>query len=171
MNDHPNLRAALNTIQGGKVVVDRMDLAELLHEYDLLVAAGSKKKESGYSAEFEQAWLEYPARPGNSKAAAYKAWKARLTAGVTVQEMIEGVRKYAAYVKIERTEPHYIKQAATFFGPGEHFSADWTPKTARQHLTARQQQQKAANQEALARLGGLPTFDPNVIDVEATYVP
>ncbi|HAG5708240.1 TPA: helix-turn-helix domain-containing protein, partial [Escherichia coli] len=36
-----------------------------------------------YSPEFEQAWLAYPKRAGgNSKSAAFKAWKARLNEGV-----------------------------------------------------------------------------------------
>ncbi|EFG5126468.1 helix-turn-helix domain-containing protein, partial [Escherichia coli] len=36
-----------------------------------------------YSPEFEQAWLVYPKRAGgNSKSAAFKAWKARLNEGV-----------------------------------------------------------------------------------------
>lgn len=131
--DHIELRAAAvfkpGTIEFGSVVVSRVDLAELLTAYDALVAAGRKpKKATGYSAEFEAAWSEYPTRPGNSKAAAYKAWKARLTAGATVLEMIEGTRKYAIYCKVEGTEPQYVKQAATFYGPGEHFSADWTPR-------------------------------------------
>lgn len=35
-----------------------------------------------YSPEFEQAWLAYPKRAGgNSKSAAFKAWKARLNEG------------------------------------------------------------------------------------------
>lgn len=156
-------RAAANSIgdKGNCVVtVNQLDLAELLAAYDALVSAGSKpKKASGYSAEFEEAWTEYPTRPGNSKAAAYKAWKARLTAGATVLEMIEGVRKYAAYCKAKGTEPEYVKQAATFFGPGEHFSADWTvPRCeVRRVVPDRrdlQMQQDAANAEAKRRLFG-----------------
>lgn len=161
--DHMELRRAAEfkpgTIEFGSVVISRIALAELLAAYDALVAAGSKpKKASGYSAEFEEAWSEYPTRPGNSKAAAYKMWNARIKAGATVLEMIEGTRKYAIYCKIEGTEPQFIKQASTFYGPGEHFTADWTPrKQQRRVLPERrglQSQQDAANAEAKRRLFG-----------------
>ncbi len=129
MSDFPLLRAAI--LNGAKLVtVDSLDLAELLAEVDTLRTGGAKKPASKYTAEFEEAWTLYPTRPGNSKAAAFKAWAARLKAGATAREMIEGTAKYAAYVKAERTEPNYIKQAATFYGPGEHFTADWTPRRA-----------------------------------------
>jgi len=42
-----------------------------------------------------------------------------------------GVRNYAAYVRIKKTEPEYIKQPTTFFGPAEHYLADWTPSQPR----------------------------------------
>lgn len=90
-------------------------------------AVPASRKQSGYTTEFEQAWKQYPSRPGNSKADAFKAWNARLKAGATADQMLAGVMRYAAYCAAERTEPRYIKQAATFFGPGEHFMGDWTP--------------------------------------------
>lgn len=161
--DHTDLRAAVELhakLKGGALLTIKfLDLAELLAAYDALAGAGKKSAKSGtYSPEFEEAWSEYPARPGNSKAAAYKAWKARLTAGATVLEMIEGTRKYAIYCKIEGTEPQFVKQASTFYGPGEHFTADWTPrKQQRRVLPERrdlQAQQDAANAEAKRRLFG-----------------
>lgn len=52
-----------------------------------------------YSPEFEQAWLAYPKRAGgNSKSAAFKAWKARLNEGVNPETMLEGVKRYAGWV-------------------------------------------------------------------------
>lgn len=129
MSDFENLRA-LASLPAPCVLVDRIDLVELLAELDALRTGGAKKPASKYTAEFEEAWALYPTRPGNSKAAAFKAWAARLKAGATALEMINGTAKYAAYVKAERTETHFIKQAATFYGPGEHFTADWTPRRA-----------------------------------------
>lgn len=78
-----------------------------------------------YPAEFETVWAAYPARPGASKKESVKAWKARLKAGVTAAEILAGVQRYAAYVMQKGTEPDFIKQPATFFGPGEHYKADW----------------------------------------------
>jgi hypothetical protein len=41
--------------------------------------------------------------------------------------MADGVRRYAAYCEAMRTEPRFVKHAATFFGPDRHFLNDWTP--------------------------------------------
>lgn len=79
-----------------------------------------------YSPEFEEAWAGYPSRPGASKKESFKAWNARLKAGVAVEDLIAGVKRYARYVSEMKTEPQFIKQPATFFGPDEHYKADWT---------------------------------------------
>lgn len=159
MSDYKALRhAAQFTCM--TVEVSPLDLQELLHEVDTLRAGGAKKPAKGaYSPEFEEAWSHYPTRPGNSKAAAFKAWKARLTAGASPIEMIAGTIKYADYCKANRTEPQFVKQAATFYGPGEHFSADWTvqrtPVDRRQVLGQQADDQKAAaSAAAKARLLG-----------------
>lgn len=76
---------------------------------------------------FEQAWQAYPARTGgNSKADARKAWDARLKDGVDPEAIAAGVRRYAAFCQVEcKTGTAYVKQAATFFGPGEHWAEEW----------------------------------------------
>jgi hypothetical protein len=87
----------------------------------------------GYAPEFEAAWGLYPSRPGNSKAAAWKAWTARIATGVTTEEMTEGVKRYAAYCAAENTPSQYVKQASTFFGPDLHFQAVWEASTRREN--------------------------------------
>lgn len=82
--------------------------------------------QDGYPDDFELTWKAYPQRPGASKKGALKAWKARLKTGVDVEVLHAGVVRYAAYVQAERTEPRFIKQPETFFGPDEHYLADWT---------------------------------------------
>lgn len=89
-----------------------------------------------YSDDFEQAWSLYPKRPGASKKDAFKAWRARLSQGVTADQMIDGVKRYARYCAITKTEPQYIKQPATFFGPGEHYLADWAVTIGGHHATS-----------------------------------
>ena len=108
---------------------------EMLDELDRLRAGGAapaKVKRNEYPADFEAVWEVYPARPGYSKKAAHKAWAARLTLGATAAEMLSGAQAYAAYVKAMKIEPVFIKQAATFFGPGEWYACDWTPPPASQ---------------------------------------
>ncbi len=66
-----------------------------------------------YSPEFEQAWLAYPKRAGgNSKSAAFKAWKARLNEGVKPETMLEGVKRYAGWVSaMGNSGTQFVKQA------------------------------------------------------------
>lgn len=87
----------------------------------------NRSSKENYSNEFEQAWQEYPKRAGgNSKAAAWKAWKARLKDGATVEVLMAGVRRYAGYVRATGSEgTQFVKQAATFFGPDRHFEEVW----------------------------------------------
>jgi len=88
-----------------------------------------KKRSSkeNYSNEFEQAWQTYPKRSGgNPKPSAYKSWNARLKEGVSEIVMLNGVKRYAAYVQATgNAGTQYVKQASTFFGPDRHFEETW----------------------------------------------
>lgn len=84
-----------------------------------------KKKEAGYPEAFEAAWGAYPPRSGRSKPDAFKAWSARVKEGADPQSILAGAKRYAAYVRANSTEDKYIKQPATFFGPGLHFQSEW----------------------------------------------
>lgn len=171
--DHMDLRAKLLALHEF-ITVKKIDLAELLSAYDALAHPAAPK--SKYSADFEEAWSEYPARPGNSKAAAWKAWTARLKAKVSPETLVEGVRRYAAYCKAKGTEPEYVKMASTFFGPAEHYAADWPASRAaepRRVIPDRRQeledQKKAASAAAKARLLGHrppPPDDGMTFDME-----
>ncbi|MGS3341506.1 helix-turn-helix domain-containing protein [Citrobacter amalonaticus] len=92
----------------------------------------NRSSKENYSNEFEQAWQAYPKRAGgNSKAAAFKAWKARLKDGVKPEDMLAGVKRYAAYVRTTGSVgTQYVKQAATFFGPDRHFEEAWQTPSA-----------------------------------------
>ncbi|EMB4325614.1 DNA-binding protein [Pluralibacter gergoviae] len=87
----------------------------------------AQKPKPGYTEEFEQAWQEYPKRAGgNSKADAFKAWTARIKSGATVQELTEGVHRYADYARATgKLNTEYVKQACTFFGPSGHYRELW----------------------------------------------
>ncbi|RAY40361.1 helix-turn-helix domain-containing protein, partial [Enterobacter hormaechei subsp. oharae] len=78
----------------------------------------NRSSKENYSNEFEKAWQAYPKRAGgNSKAAAWKAWKARIKDGVNTEAMLAGVNRYAGYVRATGSAgTQYVKQAATFFG-------------------------------------------------------
>ncbi|MCZ6084090.1 helix-turn-helix domain-containing protein [Escherichia coli] len=95
-------------------------------------SAPARSARQEYSPEFEQAWLAYPKRAGgNSKSAAFKAWKARLREGIKPETMLDGVRRYAAWVRATgNTGTQFVKQAATFFGPDRHFEDFWQQPAA-----------------------------------------
>lgn len=99
-------------------------------------AVSGKRKEKSTSAsddahadDFERAWKAYPPRAGgNSKAAAFKAYLARIKEGYTPESLYAGVVRYAAYCRSsEKIGTEYVKQGSTFFGPGLHFLPDGAP--------------------------------------------
>lgn len=77
---------------------------------------------------FAAVWALYPRRAGgNSRAAAFRAWKARMADGVDPEAIRAGVERYAAFVRAEGNEgTKFVKLAATFFGPDEHWAEPWT---------------------------------------------
>lgn len=94
-----------------------------------------RPKKQGYPPEFEAAWQDYPGRAGgNSKADAFRAWKARVREGKATEDLHAGTKRYAAFVREGGKEgTSFVKQAATFFGPGLHFEEPWAEQ---QELTA-----------------------------------
>ncbi|EJJ3882859.1 helix-turn-helix domain-containing protein, partial [Salmonella enterica] len=75
--------------------------------------APTRSAKQDYSPEFETAWQAYPKRAGgNSKSAAWKSWKARLKDGVKPEDMLAGVKRYAAYVHATGSVgTQYVRQA------------------------------------------------------------
>lgn len=98
-----------------------------------IASATARSAKQDYSSEFETAWQAYPKRAGgNSKAAAFKAWNARLKDGVKPEVMLAGVKRYAAYARATGSAgTQYVKQAASFFGPDRHFEESWQAPSAR----------------------------------------
>ncbi|HBX3837539.1 helix-turn-helix domain-containing protein [Klebsiella pneumoniae] len=97
-----------------------------------IASAPSRSAKQDYSPEFEKAWQAYPKRAGgNSKAAAFKAWNARLKDGVKPEVMLAGVKRYAAYARATGSAgTQYVKQAVSFFGPDRHFEESWQAPSA-----------------------------------------
>ena len=85
-----------------------------------------------YPEEFETLWRAYPKRMGdNPKRKAFKAWRARITAGRTADEIQAGVVRYAAFIAATgKAGTEFVKQAATFLGPDEGFAAEWQASQA-----------------------------------------
>lgn len=169
--DHMDLRtrlAAYVALDADLVPVPRIDLAELLAAYDALkVGATVKRGKKEYPADFSAAYDAMKDagakwREGSTPTAAYDQWKKRLKSGADPEQMLEGARRYGAYIAATASEP---KMAQTFFGPGEYYTAEWAiSRTAiRRMLTDRRDPQvlddarRQASEEAKRRLrGGKP---------------
>ena len=80
-----------------------------------------------YNQEFIDLWAIYPKRlPNNSKAKAFKAYKARIKQGYEHSAILAGLNRYRACKAAQNTiGTEYIMLAATFFGPDEHFLEEW----------------------------------------------
>ncbi|WP_430317540.1 hypothetical protein [Pseudomonas nitroreducens] len=78
-----------------------------------------------YSADFESFWHEYPKRHrASSKPDAWKAWQARLRAGVLGSDLIAAAIAYRKeQVALGKAGTQYVQQPATFLGPGERWKA------------------------------------------------
>ena len=102
------------------------------------------KSSTDYSPAFEEAWEAYPKRSGgNNKLSAFKAWNARIKQGVKPETMLEGVKRYAAFMASEgKIGTSFVKQAATFFGPDKHFDEPWLVETQENKVPTRQDQSR-----------------------------
>ncbi len=182
MTDHMELR---NACAAGNAIieVEAICVMELLAAYDAMKASATVKRGSKeYPAEFLAAYDAMKEagtkwREGSTLAAAFKQWHARIKAGADPEQVLEGARRYGAYIVATAGEP---KMAQTFFGPGEHYTAQWAtpvragwqPSSINQGRLSRLEQQSLANAEALRRLDGMPPVDLsvqadlNIIDME-----
>lgn len=100
-------------------------------------------------------WSAYPKRAGsNSKSAALKAYRARLRSGVDPSDILAGVRRYAAYLTATgKVGTEYVKQAATFFGPNEHWAEPWDAPAAVNVASQKVSQNITSITEGLRRYG------------------
>ena len=116
----------------------------------------TRTTKNAYPPDFEQAWSAYPKRAGgNSKAMAFKAWKARIKSGIDPGTMLLGVMRYAAYIDMTgKVGTEYVQQAATFFGPAEHFNEPWDPPQQINKQAAVESSNRAAL-EAFSRAQGV----------------
>jgi hypothetical protein len=97
----------------------------------------TEQRGKDYPPDFEAAWSALPRRPNDSKRDAWKAWRARRSQGVPAADLLEGARRYGAFlVAGGKAGTEYQKQTATFFGPGEHYAQTWDPATANQPRAA-----------------------------------
>lgn len=111
----------------------RRKRASTLASKTLALEEKRREEKNSECEHFASAWSRYPSRPGQSRAAALKAWTARVREGVDPAALLAGVEAYAAYVRREGTQPKFVKHAATFFGPDRHWEADYGAPLVGEH--------------------------------------
>lgn len=94
------------------------------------ITKNHKPEAETYSPDFDEIWEAYPKRPGASKKGAFRAYKTRIKSGAEHADILEGVKRYAAFVTASGTQPQFIKTPEAFLGPDEHFRSDWTPQVS-----------------------------------------
>jgi hypothetical protein len=84
-------------------------------------------KKNDYPDEFEAAWKLYPKRSGdNPKNLAFKQWKIRLKEGDTVEQMTDGIARYAKFcVATGKVGTEAVKHAQTFLGLQKSYKESW----------------------------------------------
>ena len=75
---------------------------------------------------FETIWDAYPPRQGANKKEALRQYSARIRQGASHDDIFDGVKRYAEYVRKLNKEPEYIKLPSTFLGRAEHFRLPWS---------------------------------------------
>lgn len=126
---HSTLWSKLVTNDSRIVAEDRGEnpLGPRTKEQDL--GNGPRTRESDWREDFAVVWAAYPKKPNNPRAKAWKAYHARRKEGVGAEPILAGVMAYRDYLEREGTDPKFIKSAATFFGPDEHWTTDYSPTT------------------------------------------
>ncbi len=174
--DHMELRlAAAGPSQ--KAVITRANLVQLLEEFDTLRAAGqpkrkaAAKKAAAAPVGILPTWL--PLEP----------WEAFLAMRIKIKKPATDyaqklIIKKLEYFMQEGMPPADVLEQSILKGWQDVFELKTQPRAAAQQSGSwpfpassqgrvpRAQQQQQANEDALARLAGIPDFDPNTIDME-----
>lgn len=110
---------------GRNLMIETATILALLDELDALRAQIKpvKPARNDYPAAFDEVWAMYPAERQGTKKTAFNKWAAHIKRGVEPAEIANGLRKYLAHAEAIGTETKFLKLAATFFGPDEHFAA------------------------------------------------
>lgn len=80
-----------------------------------------------YPDQFEACWAVYPERDGsNSKKAAYRKWRSTVRNGADPDQLMIATLDYRDHCERRgKIGTPYVKRAATFFGPDEHWRQEW----------------------------------------------
>ena len=132
-----------------------IDLEKLSEEEAMLGPAKTQTPPdpNSHDARLEQLKSLYPKRVGSQPwRRAMTAANARMKEGATWEELMDGVRRYAAFCDgMNKTGTQFVMMAATFLGPERHFDPEINPwQLPPSAAESRTERNVAAAQEALA---------------------
>ena len=81
------------------------------------------KKTKEIDLEFDEVWAIKVWRVGSNKTLTKKEWRARLTEGDSVSNLLAGAKSYAAYCTA--TQNKFLYKAENFFGKDKHYLTEW----------------------------------------------
>lgn len=84
---------------------------------------------SDLADEFERLWSIYPAGRKQGKKKALEYYQKARRSGTTFEAVKDGIESYLRYIKAERIETRFIKQASTFFSQ-QAWQDEWTTSKA-----------------------------------------
>ena len=84
---------------------------------------------SDLADEFERLWSIYPAGRKQGKKKALEYYRKARRSGTTFEAVKDGIESYVRYIKAERIETRFIKQASTFFSQ-QAWQDEWTTSKA-----------------------------------------
>lgn len=96
----------------------------------------AKPAECDYIAEFEDLWRQYPRKQGKAKA--LEAYKRARKAGVDKTTVLDGITRYNAQIKANKTKAKYIMQGSTWFN-GKRWEDEYTDQPKAQPKTKQEQ--------------------------------
>lgn len=89
---------------------------------------------------FAEAWQQYPKRAGaNPRREAEQAWNARVREGVDPAVMLDGVKRYRAFLEATgKVGSEFVQQGKRFFGKARSFEEHWQVVDAEPDLLTEQ---------------------------------
>lgn len=130
-NDEASGQANARNLPGHPIRSDpiRSDPTQTVEPRAKSLSAGAKRAAPTDDPDFALFRSLYPDRGGDQRwRQAASAARARLAEGHSWQQIHDGARRYAEYCRATgKVGTEYVKQAASFLGPENHFLEPWTP--------------------------------------------
>ena len=100
---------------GGCSKTEHHNITDNINTKDILEKKKYKeKKSSALEEEFERAWEAYPRKDG--KKASFQHFARARSEGVPLEDILEGIGRYRAFITANCTQRQFIKMGSTWFG-------------------------------------------------------